>query len=147
MTFADELANLSRIPLFAVFDPGSVNALAFRSETRVLRTGDVLFRRDDVADGGFILTAGAIELYPYEDTAPSLVVHPWTLIGEMALMVASMRPVTAIAAEPSTVLKISRLQFLDLLSRHPETAFRVQELLCDRLREVAQAMTAYVAAV
>ena len=147
MTFADELDNLSRIPLFALFDAGSMNALAFRSETRVLRTGDTLFRRDDVSDGGFILTAGAIELYAHEDSAPSFVARPWTLIGEMALMVESTRPVTAIAAEPSTVLKIARPQFLDLLARHPETAVRVQELLCDRLREVAQAMTAYAEAV
>lgn len=147
MTFADELANLSRIPLFAVFDQGSLNALAFRSETRLLRTGDVLFRRDDVSDGGFILTAGAVELYAHEDSGPSLVVRPWTLIGEMALIVDSTRPVTAIAAEPSTVLKIARPQFLDLLARHPETAFRVRELLRHRLHEVAQAMTSYVAAI
>lgn len=147
MTIAEELANLSRIPLFAVFDEGSVNALAFRSETRVLRTGDVLFRREDVSDGGFILTAGTIELYEYQDSGPSLVVHPWTLIGEMALMVESTRPVTAIAAEPSIVLKIARPQFLDLMARHPGTAFRVRELLRERLHEVAQAMSAYAAAV
>ncbi len=147
MTFADELDNLSRIPLFALFDAASLNALAFRSETRVLRTGDTLFRRDDVCDGGFILTAGAIELYTHEDSAPSLVARPWTQIGEMALRVESTRPVTAIAADPSTVLKISRMQFLDLLARHPETAIRVQALLCDRLREVAEAMSAYAEAV
>jgi len=147
MTFADELANLSRIPLFAVFDQGSLNALAFRSETRVLRTGDLLFRREDVSDGGFILTAGAVELYAREDSAPSLIVRPWTLIGEMALIVDSPRPVTAIAAEPSTVLKIARPQFLDLLARQPQTALRVRELLCDRLNEAAQAMTSYVAAI
>lgn len=143
MTFSDELANISRIPLFSVFDPGSVNALAFRSETRVLRTGDILYRRDDISDGGFILSAGAIELYAQEDSAPSFIVRPWALIGEMALIVESTRPVTAIAAEPSTVLKIARPQFLDLLARHPDTAIRVRGLLCDRLRDVAQAMTAY----
>ena len=60
MSLADDLENFSRIPLFAVFDPRAMNALAFRSETRVLRAGDVLFRRDEVSDGGFILTAGRV---------------------------------------------------------------------------------------
>lgn len=147
MTFADDLANLSRIPIFAVFDAGAMNALAFRSETRVLRTGDVLFRRNDVSDGGFILTAGAVELYMHDDAPPACVARAWTLMGEMALIVESPRPVTAIAAEPSTVLKISRPHFIELLSRHPGTASRVRALFCDRLREVADAMTAYGAAV
>lgn len=147
MPLADDLANLSRISLFAVFDTSAMNALAFRSETRVLRTGDVLFRRDDVSDGGFILTAGAVELYPQDDSAPAMVVQPWTLIGETALIAETRRPVTAIAAEPSTVLKISRPQFIDLLARHPETAARVQALFCERLREVEEAMTVFGAAV
>ena len=143
MPLADDLANLSRIPLFAVFEPGAMNALAFRSETRVLRTGDVLFRRDDISDGGFILTAGAVELYAHDDAAPVFVAEPWTLIGETALIAETKRPVTAIAAEPTTVLKINRSQFLELLARHPDTAAQVRELFCERLREVAEAMNAF----
>jgi CRP-like cAMP-binding protein len=143
MPLVDDLVNLSRIPLFAVFEAGAMNALAFRSESRVLRTGDVLFRRDDVSDGGFILTAGAVELYACDDAAPVLVAGPWTLIGETALIAETTRPVTAIAAEPATVLKISRPQFLDLLARHPDTAAQVHALFCERLREVAEAMKAF----
>ena len=147
MPLAEDLANLSRIPLFAVFDPGAMNALAFRSETRVFRAGDVLFRRGDMTDGGFILTAGSIELYAHDDSTPATCVQPCTLIGETALIAETARPVTAIAAEASMVLKISRTQFLDLLARHPETAARLQTLFCERLREIAEAMTAFGAAV
>ncbi len=147
MPLADDIANFSRIPLFAVFDPRAMNALAFRSETRVLKAGDVLFGRDEISDGGFILTAGRIEFYSQDDSAPVFVAQPWTLIGEAALIVESTRPVTAIAAEPSTVLKIARPQFIEILERHPETAMRVQEIFCDRLRDITHAMAAFAEAV
>jgi CRP-like cAMP-binding protein len=143
MPLADDLENLSRIPLFAVFDPRAMNALAFRSETRALRAGDVLFRRDEMSDGGFILTAGRIEFFSQDDAAPAYVAQPWTLIGETALMIETTRPVTAIAAEPSTVLKIARPQFIELLERHPLTAARVQAIFCDRLLDSARAMAAF----
>ena len=143
MSLADDLENFSRIPLFAVFDPRAMNALAFRSETRVLRAGDVLFRRDEVSDSGFILTAGRIEFFSQDDSAPAYVAEPWTLIGETALMIETTRPVTAIAAEPSTVLKIARAQFVELLERHPVTAARLQAVFCDRLLDTARAMTAF----
>ena len=143
MALVDDLENFSRIPLFAVFDPRAMNALVFRSEARELRAGDLLFRRDEISDGGFILTAGRIEFFSQDDSAPAYVAEPWTLIGEMALMIETTRPVTAIAAESSTVLKIARAQFVELLDRHPVAAARLQAVFCDRLLDAARAMTAF----
>ncbi|PPD45500.1 MAG: cyclic nucleotide-binding protein [Methylocystis sp.] len=130
----DDIDNLTRIPLFAIFEPGALRMLAFSSETRLLRAGDALFRRGEESDCGYILTMGAIALLTHDDgRSPAHVLRPWALIGEIALVTPSLRPVTARALEPSTVLRISRALFHQILEQHPSTAARARDFFRERL--------------
>lgn len=133
MTLHDEIDNLRRIPLFAVFEIGALQMLAFAAETRLLRSGDLLFQRGEESDGGFILMLGSIALTTREASLPAHVLQPWALIGEMALVASCLRPVTARAMEPSTVLKIRRPLFHQILEQYPLTAARARELFRERL--------------
>lgn len=133
MTLDDDIDNLTRIPLFAIFEAAALRSLAFASETRLLRTSDLLFRRGDESDGGYILTMGSVGLATHEDRPPVQVLHPWALIGEMALVAPSTRPVTARAMEPTTVLKIGRAIFHQILEQHPATAARARDFFRERL--------------
>ena len=45
-----------------------------------------------------------------------------TLLGELALLTETVRPVTATANEPSTVLRIPRTLFLKMLEGYPDAA-------------------------
>ena len=56
------------------------------------------------------------------------------LLGETALIRDTTRPVTAVAQDPSTVLRISRTLFGRVLREHPDSAVRVQRFLAQRLR-------------
>lgn len=133
MTLDDEIDNLRRIPLFAIFEVGALQRLAFAGETRLLRSGDPLFQRGDESDGGFILMLGSIGLTTRDAQLPAHVLRPWALIGEMALVAPSLRPVGARALEPSTVLKIRRALFLQVLEQYPLTAARVRDFFRERL--------------
>lgn len=133
MTLDDEIENLRGIPLFAALEPAAVQALAYSLETRLLRAGELLFQQGEDSDGGFVLILGAIGLSTNGDPQVSHVIRPWALIGEMALVAPSRRPVTARALEPSTVLKITRPFFHQLLEQLPETATQVREFFRDRL--------------
>jgi CRP-like cAMP-binding protein len=134
MTRDDDIDNLTRIPLFAIFEAGALRSLAFASETRLLRAGDTLFRRGEESDGGYILTMGSVALTPHDDgRPPAQVLHPWALIGEMALVAPCMRPVNALAREPTTVLKIGRNLFHQILEQHPATAARARDFFRERL--------------
>ncbi|MCX7898757.1 MAG: cyclic nucleotide-binding domain-containing protein [Methylocystis sp.] len=146
MTLDDDIENLMRIPLFSTFEPAALRMLAFSAETRLLRPGDILFRRGDASDGGFILTMGAIGLDPNApgsgySRAPEIVVGPWALIGEVALITTTIRPSTAAAVEPSTVLKIGRTLFHQILEQHPATAVQVREFIRKRLTEFTNSMS------
>ena len=134
MTLDDDIDNLTRIPLFAIFETGALRMVAFSSETRLLRAGDNLFRRGEESDGGYILTMGAVALSTHDDgRPPSHVLRPWALIGETALVAPSLRPVTARAFEPTTVLKIGRTLFHQILEQHPVTAARARDFFRERL--------------
>lgn len=135
MTLDDDIDNLARIPLFSVFEQGALRMLAFSAETRLLHPRDVLFQRGERSDGGYILTMGAITIDAGDNRRPSL--GPWTLIGETALITTTTRPFTATASEPSTVLRVPRPLFLQILEQHPTTAAQVREYFRTRVLEFA----------
>lgn len=134
MTQDNDIDNLARIPLFAIFEESALRKIAFSAESRVLRTGETLFRRGEESDGGFVLTMGSLGLFRREDDpAPAHVLRPWALIGETALVAPSARPASARAMEPATLLRISRALIHDILEQHPDTAARARNFFRDRL--------------
>jgi CRP-like cAMP-binding protein len=136
MTPDDVIDNLARIPLFAILEPNAIRMLALSADTRLLRAGDVLFRRGEMSDGGYVLAVGSIALDLRDDGRPQpIIVRPWTLIGESALVAASTRPATAIVREPAMALKIMRPLFHLILEQHPATAARVRDFFRRRLLE------------
>ncbi len=116
---------MSAIPSLAALDPEAVRLLAFSAETRIFRAGDVLFRRGDPSDGGFLVTQGSVALDGGEGGTRQ-VAGPGTLIGERAMISALPRPATATAREPTTVLKVTRRLFHRVLGEFPESALRLR---------------------
>jgi CRP-like cAMP-binding protein len=131
----DDIRRLSRISLFRALEADALRLIAFGAETRILRAGDILFRKGDRSDAGFILLSGSVALDPKSDGGPSAhIVAPESLIGEVALLVETERLATAIAREPSTVLKISRELFHRVLREYPESAKRLRAAMANELR-------------
>jgi CRP-like cAMP-binding protein len=62
----------------------------------------------------------------------SAVVGRGTLLGEMALLTETVRPVTATAKEPSTVLRIPRTLFLKMLEGYPDAAKKLRDIIASR---------------
>jgi CRP-like cAMP-binding protein len=65
-------------------------------------------------------------------------VGPDALIGEIALISTSKRPVSAVAREPTTVLKISRALFHRVLQEFPGSAARARMVISERLTAFAK---------
>lgn len=134
MALDGDIDLLSRLPLFQLFDRDALRLLAFSAETRILRTGDVLFRKGDATDGGYVVVTGSIALDPRDDGSPAAAVAgPGALIGEMALFIASERPATATARESTTIMKLPMRAMLRVLAEMPDDAVRVRALMAERL--------------
>jgi CRP-like cAMP-binding protein len=134
MALDQDIDNIARIPLFAIFEENALRMVAFSSETRLLRAGDALFRRGEPSDGGYILSAGSVALLLHDDGRPAEhVLRPWAILGETALVAQTIHPATAVAREPTTILKLSRGVFHQILEQHPLTAARLRDFVRDRL--------------
>jgi CRP-like cAMP-binding protein len=134
MGLDDDIGKLARNPTFAVLEPEALRLIAFSAETKTLRAGDVLFRRDEIANDGFVVLTGSIAIDPSGlGAATARIVRPPGLIGDIALLTQTRRPATAIAREPTTVMRISRQLFHRVLNEFPESAERLRQTLGERL--------------
>ena len=134
MSADDDIRNLSKIPILGALEIDALRLIVFAGETRILRAGDVLFRRGDRSDCGYVLTSGVIAFDGRDDgSAAMLISTPFTLIGELALISETERPVTAVARQPSTVLKIPRSLFLRVLREYPASARTLRAMMSARV--------------
>jgi CRP-like cAMP-binding protein len=102
MSLEDDVRDLARNATLSALEPEALRLIAFATEARLLQPGEILFRRDDPSDGGYVLRAGAMIL---EADARETIIQPPTLIGETALLADTRRPATARARDVSSVLK------------------------------------------
>ena len=138
MTIEDDIAFLERVPALSPLGREALRILAIGSESRYVHEGMALFGEDDAADGAYVVQEGSFELVARKDGAEAAtVVGPGTLIGELALITETKRPVTAVAREPSSVVRIPRQLFLKMLEGYPEVALRMRDAFAARTSRTA----------
>jgi CRP-like cAMP-binding protein len=138
MTIEDDIVFFERVPTLGLLGRDALRILAIGAESRYVHGGEVLFAMGDQADAGFVVQEGSFSLSTGgADADGPLVVGRGTLIGELALMTETTRPVTATALEPSTVLRIPRGLFLKMLDGYPNAAEKLREILTTRCDQSA----------
>lgn len=140
MTIEDDIAFLERVPTFAQLGFSALQIVAIGSETKQLEDGEVLFRAGETADAGYVIQEGSLKLTKHDPrrSDPSITLGPGVLIGELALVTETVRPVTAIAAEPTTVIRISRSLFRKVLEGFPEAARLMRDRLAERANQATE---------
>jgi CRP-like cAMP-binding protein len=127
MSIEDDIAFLERVPTLALLGRDALRILAIGAESRYLHDGNVLFSQGEAADAGYVVQEGLLSLGPVRGTGDELTVGPGTLLGELALLTETTRPVTATALQPSNVIRIPRTLFLKMLEGYPEAAVRLRD--------------------
>ena len=149
MSIDDDISFLERIPLLGLLGRPALRVLAIGSETRHLRAGDILFVAGESADAGYVIQEGAFSLLPdgAGGAAQETTAMRGALLGELALMADTVRPATATALEPATVIRISRTLFLKMLDGYPDAARRLRDSMVARsdqsARDIARAHSAF----
>jgi CRP-like cAMP-binding protein len=136
-----DIETLRKVPLFAAFDREALRLVAFSAESRIFRAGDVIFRRGEPSDGGYVVMSGSVALDPADDGSPTPhLAGPGTLIGELALIIETARPATAIVREPASMLKVTRRVFRKVLEEYPDAANALRHDLAARMGALAGRM-------
>jgi CRP-like cAMP-binding protein len=136
MTIEDDIAFFERVPTINTLGRAALRILAIGAESRYVHADEVLFNAGDPADSGFVVQEGTFSLTTrLSEGHDSVVVGRGTLLGELALLTETIRPATATAKEPSTVLRIPRTLFLKMLEGYPEAAVKLREIIATRTNQ------------
>jgi len=135
MTIEDDISFLQRVPTFAQLGFSALQIIAIGSETKHLADGEILFRAGETTEAGYLIQAGSLKLTIHDPrrSDPSVRFGPGALIGELALLTETVCPATAIAAEPTTVIRISRSLFRKVLEGFPEAARLMRERIVEQV--------------
>jgi CRP-like cAMP-binding protein len=140
MSIEDDVALLERVPTLRLLGTTALRMLAIGSEQRNFARGDKLFTAGDEADSGFIVQRGAFRIA--DEHGAEVVAGPGDLIGELALLVAMVRPSTATALEHSSVIRLARSLFQRVLESDPVAARRLRDEFANRTSQIADDMLA-----
>ncbi len=136
MTLEDDIAFFARVPTLAAMGPQALRVLAIGAETRSLPSGAVLFYAGEVADGAYIVQHGSLLLEPGTfSEGRKYTVGPGALVGELSLITDVVSPSTAIAKEPTIVIRLSRSLFRKMLEGYPAAAEALRDIMAARLAE------------
>jgi CRP-like cAMP-binding protein len=143
MAIEDDIAFFERVPSLSVLGKQALRVLAIGAETRHLPSGSVLFYAGELVDGGYIVQNGSLVL---EQANPAhgeeYTVGPGALLGEVALLTDTISPVTAIAREPTVLIRISRSLFRKMLEGYPGAAKRLRDAMAERVDSWTRDLTA-----
>jgi CRP-like cAMP-binding protein len=143
MTIEDDIAFFEQVPSLAALGKQALRVLAIGAETRQLQSGAVLFYAGELADGGYIVQEGSLALEPATPSAgKEYSVGPGTLVGELALLTDTVSPVTAIAREPTVLIRIPRSLFRKTLEGYPAAAQRLRDIMAERIDSWTHELTA-----
>jgi phosphoserine phosphatase RsbU/P len=128
---------LSKIPLFAGLPVQELDSLLSALDVRELEDREILFRDGDPGEHFYVVLKGVLEVLMAEETPDELllnVLYEGEYLGEMSLITpGGQRTASVRARGKSTLLSMSRAQFLDLTKKHPELAIAMVRVLSQRL--------------
>lgn len=143
MSVEQDITLLEQVPMLRVLGRGVLRTIAMAAETREVHTGEMLFAPYEKPDCAFVVQDGvfALSIDP-ENSQRVIEAGPGTMLGEFALLTDAARPLSAIAQQPSTVMRISRSMFMKILDNDVEAAIRLRDYVARRTRmSVADILT------
>lgn len=131
MALKDDIAVLSRVPVFSGMNEEQIRLLAFGAEKRNLAQGQTLFHQGEPADCAYLVLNGHLVLKAENGAEQD--VPAGVLLSEIAMVSSIDRKFSAIAVEDSQVMRITRELFVRLLEEFPEAAAIVEARIRDNL--------------
>ena len=128
---------LARIPLFSDLPEQELESLIRTLKVVELQPRDVLFREGEAGEHFYVIAQGELDILRAAGTPEELLLNTigeGQYLGEMSLiMPGGQRTATVRARTPSTLLVMSRAEFVDLVKRFPLLAYAMVRVSSERL--------------
>jgi CRP-like cAMP-binding protein len=130
-------STLRSCQLFVGLPAGDIEAIAAFVISKHLDKGEYLFHEGGPSEGFYIVQKGAINVHRVSGTGKEQVIHlfrPIESFAEATLATEGGYPANARATEPSIILLVPKVEFVDLLRKRPELALRMLGSMSQHLR-------------
>jgi CRP/FNR family transcriptional regulator, cyclic AMP receptor protein len=147
---AEVLAMLQASQFFGDFPAAEIETLTRYVQASSVAPETVIFREGD--RGGFmcLVIAGSAEIFKQDNKYGSKhigKIGPGKTIGEMALVDGEQRSATCICPGPSTLVMLTREQFVCIIREHPALSvnilLKIVTLMSRRLRQTSGQLVDY----
>ncbi len=131
------------VPLLARLPEAELRALASQGRARSYPAGATIFREGGPGDSLHIVIEGSVRitmLSPAGDEATIALLGPGEFVGDLALLDGRPRSASAIAAEATKTLVVTRDGFTRWLSERPQAALALLEPLSLRVRRTDETL-------
>ena len=127
---------LKSAPLFAAVEGEELAALADIALEHSYEPGEVIFEENQEPHHLYLVVQGKVEVFRRVGNHERPLAHlgEKECFGEMAILDEQPRSASVRALEPTTVLKIDRDSFRELIMERPQIAFAIFRILSGRLR-------------
>ncbi len=127
---------LKSAPVFAGLEGEELAALADIALEKDFAPGEMLFEEGQLAHHLYVLVTGKVEIFRKvgSDEIFLALLGPKECFGEMAILDDEPRSASVRAVEPTTVLKVDRESFRELINERPQISFAIFKILSQRLR-------------
>ena len=137
---------LAQVSLFRGLSPEDRQALGLRLNERTCAPGQLIFSKGEVGTSMYVVGAGSVRIFlpPGVDGAPRVVLKEMASgehFGELALCDDKPRSASAEAATETTLLELSRQDFIAGVVRSPNAVLAVLSEMANRLRDTNQLLS------
>src|SRR6266481_3088438 len=139
----DQLVHfLKNVRLFVELNPGSLAKLGSWLKTADFPPNEVIVREGAPGVSMYIIKSGLVEVRK-KDPATGIdflvaQLSEGAAVGEMSLLTGKPRSATVMTVQPTVVLTLSRADFRNLLTQHPEISLGLARILAERLEDATK---------
>jgi CRP-like cAMP-binding protein len=136
LTLVEKVFFLQEVNIFGSSTTEDLAHIAAITEELNIDKDNIIFQANDISDSMYIVVSGAVRLH--RDNQEILIAKSKDVFGTWALFDDDLRVATATAIEDSTLLRIDREDFYDLLSDHSQITQDVLKTLSKRLKRLIE---------
>ena len=133
------IATLQRVALFSDLSATELAAIAAEVSVSRQAAGQIIFAEGDRGGDLLIVSEGKVKVVRMAASGRHQLIAiegPGSTLGEVSLFEGGPYSATAIALEPSVLIRLRGDRFKRLCLAHPEVAFKVIQVLGHRLRHL-----------
>ena len=139
LSTVEKVLFLKTVDLFSAIPGSDLTHIAGVTEEEDLLDGDQFIHQGETGDSLFLIIDGSVEVQVGGTTVATL--GERQVVGEMSILDSETRSADCVAKGPTTLLKLRKGEFDDIMAEKPEIARGILKVLTGRLRQKNAAVT------